>query len=379
MSGAEFSLLSLLKGIDRERFRPVLLLPEEGIFADRARRLGIGCHVVASMIRFGEGYRLSRLPRVVKSIWQIVKIIRRQHIQIVHANSPRAAYIGGLAGRLAGVITLTHVRDIEQSPFSSLAKSRLLGFLSDKIIAVSKATAEAILGVNPALGRKTEVIYNGIDMTEIESPPKKETRSRLGISPAAKLIGSVGIIHPAKGQDILLRAVARIKSVFPDVRVLLIGEVFHPDDAGYKTKLEKLAAELGISENVVFCGFRHDVFDLLRAVDIFVHPAVYPDPLPRTLLEAAACGKTIVATKIGGIPEMIDHNISGILIEPGAVNTLADVVISLLRNPREAERLGAAARKKIERSFSIQRHVAAVSAIYQSLWEAKKKSPEKAV
>ena len=119
MSGAEFSLLSLMKGIDRERFRPVLLLPEEGIFADRARQAGIGCHVVPSMIRFGEGFRLSSLPRVVKSIWQIVKIIRRQHIQIVHANSPRAAYIGGLAGRLAGVITLTHVRDIEQSPFSS--------------------------------------------------------------------------------------------------------------------------------------------------------------------------------------------------------------------------------------------------------------------
>ena len=154
MSGAEFSLLSLLKGIDRKQFRPVLLLPEEGMFADRARELGIEFHIIPSMIRFGEAYCLSNLLRVLKTIRQIVKIIQRQQIQIVHANSPRAAYIGGLAGRLAGVSTLTHVRDIEQSPFSFLTKSRILGFLSDKIIAVSKATADAILKVNPCAAQQ---------------------------------------------------------------------------------------------------------------------------------------------------------------------------------------------------------------------------------
>ncbi|MBU4268222.1 MAG: glycosyltransferase family 4 protein [Acidobacteria bacterium] len=374
MSGAEFSLLSLLKGINRKQFRPVLLLPEEGLFAERARELGIELHIIPSMIRFGEAYFLSSLPRVLKTIKQIVKIIQRQQIQIVHANSPRAAYIGGLAGRLAGVITLTHVRDIDQSPFSSLTKSRILGFLSDKIITVSKATADAILKVNPSLRSKTEVVYNGIDIGEIELKPKKEIRSRLGIPPAVKLIGSVGIIHPAKGQDILIRAAARIKAVFPFIKVLLIGEVFHPDDAGYKIKLEKLAAELGIIENIVFTGFRNDVFDLIQVLDIFVHPAIFQDPLPRTLLEAAAFGKTIVATKTGGIPEIIDNNISGILVAPGDVDTLAEVVISLLQNPYEAERLGLAARKKIERSFSIQQHIAAVTAIYQSLGMAKKTS-----
>jgi glycosyltransferase involved in cell wall biosynthesis len=376
MSGAEFSLLSLLKGIDRERFRPVLLLPEEGLFADRARELGIECHILPTMIRFGEGYSLSRLLRVLKSIRQIVKIIRRQQIQIVHANSPRAAYSGGLAARLAGVISLTHVRDIDQSPFSQLTKSRILGFLSDKIITVSKATADAILRVNLSLRIKTEVVYNGIHIGGIGLQTKKEIRSRLGITPEVKLIGSVGIIHPAKGQDILIRAAARIKSVFPQIKVLIIGEVFHPADAAYKKELEKLAAELGITENIVFTGFRNDVFDLIQALDIFVHPAVFQDPLPRTLLEAAAFAKTIVASKIGGIPEIIDNNISGVLIEPGEVDGLADAVISLLQNPREAERLGLAAQKKIKCNFSVQQHIAAVTAIYQSLARVNKKSLE---
>lgn len=367
MSGAEFSLLSLMKGLDRRQFSPLLLLPEEGLFAERARQAGIELQFVPAMIRFGEAHGPAALPRAIRSVWRIVRIIRRRRIRIVHANSPRAAFTGGLAGRLAGARTVTHVRDIEQSPFSSLAKSRIINFLSDKIIAVSQATADAIQGVNPALGRKTEVIYNGIAAGEIEWRPQEKTRSRLGISPATKLIGSVGIIHPAKGQDILLRAVSRIKSIFPEVKVLLIGEVFHPDDAGYKIKLEKLAAELGITENIVFTGFRSDVFDLIQALDIFVHAANYPDPLPRTLLEAAACGKAIVATKTGGIPEIVDDGVSGVLVQAGDAATLAEAVVQLLSRPDEARRLGAAARKKIERDFPIHKHVARITELYWSL------------
>ncbi len=377
MSGAEFSLLSLMKGLDREQFRALLLLPEEGLFADRAREMGIELQIVPSMIRFGEMHGLAALPRAIKSIWRIVKIIRRRRIQVVHANSPRAAYIGGLAGRLAGVFTVTHVRDIDQSPFLSPAKSRLLGLLSDKVIAVSQSTADAVLGVNPALRGKTEVVYNGIDLQEIAEHPPQETRDGLGISSSVKLIGAVGVIHPAKGQDVLIRAAARIRAVFPSFNVLLIGQVFHRNDESYETKLKALASELGIKDNIIFTGFRADVFALIQALDVFVHPAVFRDPLPRTLLEAAACGRPIVATRTGGIPEIIDDGISGILIEPGDAAALAAAVISLLQHPHEARCLGEAARKKIEQAFPIRKHVSAMTAIYRSLASADETPPGK--
>ena len=377
MSGAEFSLLSLMKGLDREQLRALLLLPEEGLFADRAREMGIELLIVPSMIRFGEVHGLATLPRAIKTIWRIVKIIRRQRVRVVHANSPRAAYIGGLAGRLAGAFTLTHVRDIDQSPFLSLTKSRMLGFLTDKIIAVSQATADAIFVVNPALRGKTEVVYNGIDLKGITVPPRQEIRGRLGISSSVKLIGAVGVIHPAKGQDILIRAAARISAVFPSLKVLLIGQVFHRNDESYGMKLKELVSELGIKDNVIFTGFRDDIFALIQALDVFVHPAIFRDPLPRTLLEAAACGRPIVATKTGGIPEIIDDGISGILVEPGDAAALAVAVISLLQHPHEALCLGVAARKKIEQDFPIHKHVSAITKIYRSFASADETLPGK--
>ena len=371
MSGAEFSLLSLMKGLDRRRFQPLLLLPEEGPFAERARKLGIEIHFVPALIRFGEGYGLRALPRVARSAWRIVTLIRRRRIAIVHANSPRAAYIGNLAGRLAGAFTLTHVRDIERSPFCSPAKSRWLGFLSDRIIAVSKAAAAAVLDVRPALGAKVEVIVNGVDPQEVRARPREEVRGRLGIPAAAPLIGCVGILNPVKGQDVLIRAAARVRAEFPDLKVLLIGETFHAADAAYREGLVQLASELGMGGCIVFTGFRDDVFDLVGALDVFVHPAVYRDPLPRTLLEAAALAKAIVASDTGGVPEIIDDRVSGILVKPGDDAALAAAVISLLRDPQTARRLGAAAREKAAAAFSIQGHVSAVMAAYDRLAGAK--------
>jgi len=367
MSGAEFSLLSLLKGLDRKQFSPLLLLPEAGLFAERAQQAGIEVQIVPAMIRFGEAHGLAALPRAMRSIWRIVRIIRRRRIRIVHANSPRAAYTGCLAGRLAGARTLTHVRDIEQSPFRSPAKSRLLAWLSDRIVAVSQATAAAILDVNPSLGGKTTVVCNGIDLSEIVPLPPLEARLRLGLPSAAKIIAAVGIIHPAKGLDVLIRAAARIRDAFPSLKLLVIGQTFHPADAAYRESLEKLVNELGLANHVVFTGFRHDVMELIQALDLFVHPAVYQDPLPRTLLEAAACGKAIVATKTGGIPEIVDDGVSGVLVQAGDDAALAEAVVTLLSRPDDARRLGAAARKKIERDFPIQAHVARLTALYRSL------------
>lgn len=365
MSGAEFSLLSLMRGLDRKQFQPLLLLPGEGLFAECARKAGIELQIVPFMVRFGEAFRPRVLPRVAACVWQVRRIIRRRRIRIVHANSPRAAYIGALAGRLAGAFTLTHVRDIEQSPFGSRAKSRLLGFLSDRIVAVSQATADAILAVNPALRGKVKVVYNGIEREAITVRPAAETRGRLGISTAVKLIGSAGILHAAKGQDILIRAAVRLRAEYPELKVLLIGQVFHANDAEYEKKLEKLVVELGIKGSIVFTGFRNDVCDLIQAMDVFVHPAVFQDPLPRILLEAAACGRPIVATKTGGIPEIIQDGISGLLVEPGNADALADAVLALLRHPDKAMRLGQEAMKRIEQTFSLRRHISAITAIYR--------------
>jgi glycosyltransferase involved in cell wall biosynthesis len=372
MSGAEFSLLRLMSGLDKRKFHSVLLLPEPGPFQDKAEMLGIETVILPQFIKFGEYFHWYKIPKAWRAAWKLRCIIRAKRIHLVDGNSPRTAYIGGLAALLAGVRFVTHVRDTHQTPFDSPLKSRVIGFFSDKIIAVSKAAANTILRVNPSLSGKTEVIYNGFAIDMIAATPGKDIHGEWGIPPAAKLIGSVGTIHPSKGQDILIRAAARLKKSIPALKLLLIGEVFHRDAEAYKAELEKLAMELGIGNNVIFTGFRHDALNLVQDLDVFVHPAVVADSLPGALIEAAAMGKAIVATRVGGVAEIVEHETSALLVEPGDAVSLADAVLALLTNRGKAKKLSRQAQQRAASLFAIEGYVQSISKIYEQLLEGKR-------
>ena len=367
LGGAANSLLSLFEAIDRQRYEPILLLPEGGDFSRQAAKIGVDTVILPSMIRFGESYRFAKFPRILRSVGALRRVIRRRGVRIVHSNSPRAAYLGGTAARISGARSIVHVRDIHLSPFASPRKARLLGRLSDAIVAVSSATRESIVTASPFLAAKTKVIYNGIDLKKLDGLPARDVRPELGIEKETVLIGSVGLLHPAKGPDILIRAAARLKRSFPSLKALIVGDVLLERDEPYKKELEQLARTEHIGDIVVFTGFRADVFDLMRALDILVHPAVYPDPLPRALLEAGALRRPIVATDVGGVAEIVEHGRSGLLVEPGNPEALAAAVASLLNDRAKAAALAAEARRKVERDFSLEKHTEKMMALYEEV------------
>jgi glycosyltransferase involved in cell wall biosynthesis len=367
MSGAEFSLLGLMENLDRGRFHPILVVPEEGMFASKAREAGIEALVLPALIRFGESYSLRTTPRAGRALWGLRRIIRKNEVRLVHSNSPRAAYLGGAAARFCSVPSVIHVRDIYLSPFSSRRKARLLGSLSDQIIAVSAATRESIIGKTPSLASKVHVIYNGIDLRRVDGRTAVNARAGLGIGPEDPLIVTVGILHPAKGQGVFLRAAAALKPSFPSLKILIAGAPFRETDDDYRRRLEEMTVELGIAGSVIFTGFREDVLDLVEAADVFVHAAVYPEPFPRSLLEAMALRKPVAATKVGGIPEIIEPGATGLLVAPSDPLSLAEAMGSLLSDRGRALRLGLNGRRKVETEFTIERHVAAVSELYERL------------
>ncbi|MBN2400224.1 MAG: glycosyltransferase [Candidatus Aminicenantes bacterium] len=371
-SGAEFSLLRLMSGLDVGKFHPILLLSESGPFREKAEMLGIETVILPQLIKFGEYFRFYKIPKALWAVYKLLRMIRTKKIHLVHANSPRAAYISDMAAYLAGVPSVIHVRDTHESPFNSLFKSKLLGFFSNRIVAVSRAAADMVLRVNPSLIGKTEVVYNGFAMNVISATPWKDIRGEWNIPPVAKLIGAVGTIHPSKGQDILIRAVARLKKSIPALKLLLIGEVFHRDAEAYQVGLGKLAVELGIGGDVIFTGFRHDVLSLIKGLDIFVHPAIIADSLPGVLIEAAALGKAIVATRVGGVAEIVEHESSALLVEPGDAASLANAMLTLLTDMDLAQRLARQAQRHASSLFSIQGYVENISKIYEQLLEGKK-------
>lgn len=367
MSGSEFSLLSLLENIDRKRFNPVLLLPEVGPFYNKVNEINIETITLPSMIRFGERYRISKLPRIATSLFSLMHIIKKKRIRLVHSNSPRASYLGGMAARLSSIPSVTHIRDIHLSPFSHSVKARLLGSLTDTIVAVSSATKNSILNVTSSLESKIVVIHNGVNIQRLDNRPIRDVRIEFGIPKNTRVIGSVGLIHPVKGHDILIKASALIKKFFPSIKVFIVGSTLLDGEKSFKNELDRLVKDLGLEENVIFTGFREDVFDFISAMEVMVHPATYPDPLPRILLEASALKKTIVATRVGGVPEIFVHNVSALLVKPSDPNSLANAVVSLLNDEEMAKRFALAARQKIEKSFNIEKHVAEMSAIYEKL------------
>ena len=367
MSGAEFSLLSLMDKTDRERFDPILLLPEDGSFFKQANKAGIEAIALSSLIRFGEPYRFYKLPKVVNALYKMIHIIKQKRISLIHSNSPRVAYVGGMAAKLSSIPSIIHVRDIHLSPFSQPLKARLLGSLSDRIIAVSSAVKDSIVSVTPSLESKINVVYNGMDIEGLDKRSIHDVRHELGITKNTPIIGSVGLIHPVKGLDILIQSAAIIKSRIPSIKVLIIGGTLLENERNYKYELECLVRDLKLEDNVIFTGFREDVFDLIGAMDVLVHPAVYPEPFPRSLLEGSALKKPIVGTRVGGVPEILVHNESGLLVEPGDHASMARAILSLLENKEKAENFALEARQRVEKFFSLKRHVGNIENMYLKL------------
>ncbi|MBN2345279.1 MAG: glycosyltransferase family 4 protein [Candidatus Aminicenantes bacterium] len=367
MSGAEFSLLSLMAGLDRDRFEPLLLLPDPGPFQEKADAHGIRSIVLPSLFRYDECYRIWKSPRIIRVVLAIRRIIRRERIALVHSNKLGVSYVGGLAARLGGIPALVHIRDGGLNRFVKPWKGRVIRFLNDEIIAVSHATGDGVAAIHPVLRGKVRVIYNGIDMAAMDRIRASTIRGELGIPPSAPLIGAVGRIEPGKGIEVLIAVAKELKSRFPGLRILIVGPVFEPRDKPHFDQILLDVKRRGLEKDIHFTGFRSDVLGIVKELSIVVHPAVFQDPLPRAVLEAAALGKPIVASRVGGVPEILEDRVSGILFEPGNAAALAAALSDLLQDPATASRLGMAARKIVEDRFSVRCHVAEVTAVYEGL------------
>lgn len=365
-------MLSLIEKLNKNIFKPFLALPENGLMVRKAKDLGVETFVVPHIIKLGEGYRLWKVLKITKCICDMIELIKKNKINIVHSNSPRAGFIGGFVAKLTSSASVIHVRDIHLSPFSNYFKALILDALSDKIIAVSNATKNAVMQKRTKLEFKTKVIYNGIDFEKLDKILTKNIRHELGIGENVPIIGSVGIIHPVKGHDTVIRASAIVRERFPNLKVLITGGYLLEADRLFEIELRNLVKELNLTDCVIFTGFRDDIYDILSIMDVLILASNYPDPLPRILIEASAMRKPIVATKVGGIPEIVEDGISGILIEPSDYKSLAEAVISLLENRPLATEMGLNARKIAESKFSIETHVREIENIYIELIKKKR-------
>jgi glycosyltransferase involved in cell wall biosynthesis len=347
--GAERMLLALLTGLDRQRWRPVLLHydnPSAQRLAAEAQRIGVEARVVPT--------RTERAS--APDLIQLVRMLRAERAAVLHAHlswplrCTRALCAARLA-RVSAVIATQHLFADLPGRRAAL-KHRLVATGVDRYIAVSHEMQRAMQRVVPR--HKLAVIPNGIPLHDFARRRDPALRRALLGADAQSLVLTVARLDWQKGLDLLLRAAALV----PTARFAIAG------DGTDRARLEQLAVELGVAERVTFLGERADVADLLASADVFVLPSVL-EGLPLAVLEAMAAGVPVVGTDVPGTREAIRHDDSGLLIPPGDAPSLARAIQSLIDAPDRAGRLVAAARRRLARDFSIETTVGRVTGLYE--------------
>jgi len=222
--------------------------------------------------------------------------------------------------------------------------------------------------------RKVVIIYNGVDMSTFS--PARDTRSlkeEFAISDE-RVVGIVAKLVPQKGVGVFIEAAAQVATRISETRYLIVGDVVFEGEEKHKMAFHKRVRELGLEDKVILTGFRREMPELYSLFDIFVHPPIYPDALPRVVYEAMACSRPVIASRIGGIPEILSHGETGILVEPGNPTALAETIVSLLEDEGKRTQLGKKAREVAKAKFSVERYVGEIEGLYRELLEEEPRS-----
>jgi glycosyltransferase involved in cell wall biosynthesis len=369
LGGGEIALLHLVEALDRERFEPVVVLGSEGPLREKLAGTGTETHVLAlapevvqtrkDSLGSRSLFNVGLIVRTMLYVFRLARFITKRRIDLVHTNSLKADIIGGFAARLARVPVVWHIRDRISDDYLPAAVVTVFRWLMrvvpNFVIANSESTFRTLR--LPAGGAASRVVHDGV-------VPVPETDARLGSE--APLIGIVGRISPWKGQHIFLRAVVTVREHFPRARFQIIGSALF-DEADYEKEVRALAVTLGLSDVVEFTGFRQDVPELIARLDILAHASTTGEPFGQVVAEGMMAGKPVVATNGGGVPEIIEDGISGLLVPMDNAPALAAAITWLIENPEKAEEIAKAGRQRILDHFTIEHTVQKVQKLYDEL------------
>jgi glycosyltransferase involved in cell wall biosynthesis len=301
--------------------------------------------------------------------------LRRQLVQarpqIVHTHLTLADAIGTIAARSLGLPAVSTIHLIAGQPTGrpsdgdrrTVARTRLVAFArrhaAVRVIAVSDAARDAYLATGWDTPERVLTVHNGIARTAARAADGARVRAELGIAPDALLVSIVTVLRPGKGHDVAIAAVRRLLARFPALRLLVLG------DGPSREDVRRLAAPLGSA--AVLAGHRDDVMAVLAATDVLLHPTNM-DAFPTALLEAAAASVPVIASRVGGIPEIVADGATGVLVEaPVSADGLASALGDLLADGDKRARLAQNARARFDAEFTAARWAQRLRELYQAI------------
>jgi glycosyltransferase involved in cell wall biosynthesis len=298
-------------------------------------------------------------------------LIKREKFAIVHTHTSKAGILGRLAARMAGVPLVVHTPHghIFSSYFSSIETrvfiwlERIWAIFTDRIITLTEGCKRDHVRLHIARPEKFVTIPSGVDPQRFSNHDPalpQHIRERLKLPLKGRIIGTVARLDPIKGIPYLLEAVKRLIPRHPDIHCVIVG------DGVLRRELECFVQRLGLQPRVTFLGLQDDVPQLLSLMDVFVLPSLN-EGMGRVLVEAGLMAKPIVATNVSGIPDLVTHDYTGILVAPKDSQALAEGIREMLEDSVKAQRLGQQARMRMLAGFTVQDMVAKIDALYKEV------------
>jgi len=306
---------------------------------------------------------------------RLVRLMRQVRPHVVHTHTAKAGTLGRLAARLTGVPVVVHTYHghVFRGYFSPvatrlfLAVERWLARRTDRLLTVSQTVRRELLELGVGTPDRLTVVPLGLDLEPfltVDPSGGNGLRRELGVEPGTPLVGIVARLVPIKAHEVFFAAAAMVSARRPETRFVVVG------DGARRVELETMVERLGLARSVRFLGWRGDLPAIYRDVDVVVLTS-RNEGSPVSLIEAMAAGRPVVATRVGGVPDLVEHGVNGYLVEPDQPSLVADAVLALLDEPERREALGRAGRKRVYPAFGAERLLRDIDTLYAALLEQK--------
>ncbi|MFQ5963092.1 MAG: glycosyltransferase family 4 protein [Candidatus Scalinduaceae bacterium] len=371
LTGPETYLLDLLSGINADIFNVVIACiidpkNQRQLFIEELQKRKIHFELIKIKNKLD-----------IKDFFLVSKMIKRYNIDFIHTHDSRSDVIGVLVSKMNRIAMISFAHGWLNWT-SSLSKERLYAYLealavslSDGIVVASNDMQQDLL-IKGIPKRKIFHIPYGIDTRKFNiNTEGSYFREEFDIPIDIPLIGTVGRIHPWKGHRYFLEAAKIVSGKYTEAMFLIVGDAAFDRHRKYKQELLELVQAMNIKEKVIFTGSRSDVTQIMKSMDLFVLPSLR-EPFGIVILEAQACGKPVIATSVGGIPEVIKDGDTGILVKPKDSDGLADAIITLLGDREKMRKMGLSGRERVEALFSTDRMVKETEELYRAIWKNSK-------
>jgi glycosyltransferase involved in cell wall biosynthesis len=363
--GAERVCMTLLKNINRERFDvvPILLTrpwERENMFVRDLRKEGYDCCEVPESLREAGDYL--RVARCYKLVWRLLK---NHGFDLLHTNGYFADIVGIPVARLNGLPSMSTCHGYISNTWNLQlynVMDRLVLKLATRVLAVSEGIKQTLLhsGLSPS---RVRVIVNAVDFPKSNGSghtSRDAKRASHGVNREDFIVGYVGRLSREKGLIHLFAACAQLSRNGVPLRVLIVG------DGPQRNELENLSLELGLGDRVLFTGFQEDIAEWILCMDVFILPSL-TEGTPIALLEAMAYGIPAIASAVGGVPQVIKHGETGILVSPGRAEEISNAILALFEDPAARQKLAQNALMAVKTRYSIEQWIGRIEMEYQSL------------